>query len=118
LASADHYREGQIKSAQQDFEDAQEAFWACGDTLSALRAEIAQTARDEGADPRAWLDRVFSDGPPADYAVRIKNAMAQSPQAQTLHDSVRHAKRNLEKQLRRASSPSSPTVERDARYEP
>jgi|GEM_PF-5174 len=118
LASADHYREGQIKSAQQAFECAQEAFWACGDTLSALRAEITQTARDEGADPRAWLDRVFSDDSPADYAVRIKSAMAQSPQAQTLHDSARHAKRNLEKQLRRASGPSSPAVESDAGYEP
>ncbi|AYK20501.1 hypothetical protein [Aeromonas veronii] len=84
LTGFDRYREAQISRAQRAFDHAHDAFWGCGDTLPAIRAEIEQKAHAEGVDPRALLATVFSDEPPLAYAQRITDAIAASPEAQTL----------------------------------
>lgn len=112
LTGFDRYREAQISRAQRAFDHAHDAFWACGDTLPAIRAEIEQKAHAEGVDPRALLATVFSDEPPLAYAQRITDAIAASPEAQTLEKSVRHARRHLDKQLRRTPGPA-PAAEGD-----
>lgn len=106
LTGFDRYREAQISRAQQAFDHAHDAFWDCGDALPAIRAEIEQKAHAEGVEPRALLATVFSDEPPLAYAQRITDAIAASPEAQTLEKSVRHARRHLDKQLRRTPGPA------------
>jgi len=101
LIGFERYREAQINRARRDLDQAHDAFWACGDVLPVIRAEIEQRAHAEGVDSRDVLASVFSDKR-SDDARRIAAAIAASPEAQTLEKSVRHASRHLNKQLRRA----------------
>ncbi len=106
LTGIDRYREAKINRAQKTLDHAHDAFWACGDALPAIRADIEQYAHDKGVDPRVLLATAFSDDPPSAYARRITDAIAASPEAQTLEKSVHHARRHLDKQLRRMPGPT------------
>jgi orotate phosphoribosyltransferase-like protein len=106
ITGFENYQKNQINRAQVALDHAQEAFWSSGDSLPALRAEIEQYAETNGADPGALLASVFSEDPPIEFTQRIADAIAASPETQTLEKSVRHARRHLRKQLRRKTPAS------------
>jgi len=111
LIGFERYREAQIDRARRAFDQAHDAFWACGDVLPAIRAELEQHAQVEGVDPRGVLASALSDNR-SNYAQRISTAIAASPEAQALEKSARHASRGLDEQLRCAHS-AMPVAESD-----
>lgn len=96
-----------LESAKSAHGAAQDAFWATGDTLPALRQQVAALAATEGRPERDALDDVWAKRHPALVAAQVEAFVAESPEAQAQLKTLITARSKLDRQLRRSQEVSA-----------